>query len=268
MKTFAPEYKRNENGLVLFPSDRDLRAGLFPALDPSMHIAKANMWMVQALIEFVSEPGELILDPFAGTGTILIGATMERRIICVEIEEPFQRIIETNIKTMKMDYPDIEETATLIPTDVMHLLPLKDFCDHAIFSPPYANVLKKTEAVKKDKTSVDLGYGAAALYSQDPNNISNLNPFIYHQKMEKVYRKLYESITPGGTMTIIIKDRMLARKREALGDRAQRDCLRIGFELVERNQWYAIGGGYSAINRAMGLETVTEEDLITLRKPA
>ena len=267
MKSFAPEYKRNEEGLVLFPSDRDMRALLFPALDPTEHIAKANMHMVKALIEFVSEPGETILDPFAGTGSILTGVTIGRKIICIELEKPFQRMIEINIKTMKMDYPNIDELAMLIPADLRQVLPLPGFCNHTIFSPPYANVLKKTEAVKLDKTSMDLGYGSAALYSQDPNNISNLNPFLYHQKMEQIYKRLYDSITPGGTMTIIIKDRMLNRVRDRLAARAYRDCLKIGFELVEWNWWYAKGGGYAAINRAMGLETVDEEDLITLRRP-
>jgi len=267
-KVFAPDYPRNEQGLVLFPRDTDYRAKLFPALDPTMHVAKANAWMVKALVEYVSEPGEHILDPFAGTGTILLGVALERRITCIEIEPAFQRIIESNIKMLKPDYPNIDELATLVPADVNLLLPIPNFCDHTIFSPPYANVLKKTEAVTRDKTSVDLGYGAAYLYSQDPHNISNLNPFLYHQKMESIYKKLYTSLRPGGTMTIIIKDRMLARKRERLGDRAQRDCMRLGFEFVARHQWYALGGGYSAINRAMGLETVDEEDLITFRRPA
>ena len=68
-------------------------------------------------------------------------------------------------------------------------------------------------------------------------------------------------------MTIIIKDRMLDGVRDRQADRTERDCLRIGFQLLARNKWFARGGGYSAINRAAGLETVDEEDLITLRKP-
>jgi len=68
-------------------------------------------------------------------------------------------------------------------------------------------------------------------------------------------------------MTIIIKDRMVAGKRVALSARAARDCERLGFEMVEWNKWLARGGGYAAINRAHGLETVDDEDLITLRKP-
>ena len=266
-KFFAEEYSRDKDGLVLFPKDTQLRRQLFPFTDPAEHIAKANAYMVRALVELVSEPGELILDPFAGTGTILVATTLGRRVIMIELEEYFQGTIELNIKGISRLVPDVEEMTTLIPGDCNRILPITDFCKHMIFSPPYSNLLKKTDAVRKDKTSVDLGYADAAFYTADPDNVGNLNDFFYFQKMERIYKKCFDSLTPNGTMTIIIKDRMVAGKRIKLGDRAERDCKRIGFELVERNKWLARGGGYAAINRAAGLETVDDEDLITLRRP-
>ena len=263
-KTFAEGYTRNDDGLVLFPRDSDLRALLFPSLDPTEHVAKANLHMVKALIEFVSEPGETVLDPFAGTGTILVGATMNRKVICIEIEEHFQEIIERSIKSMKQDVPEIEELTTLIPGDCSKILPWSGIANHMIFSPPWANVLKKKSV---DSYAEDWGYGDAAKYSADPHNIANLNVFLYYQKMEQVYKKFFQSLTPGGTMTIIIKDKMEAGKRLGLGERAFRDSLRIGFEPVEWNKWFSPGGAFSAVNRAKGQETVTDEDLITLRRP-
>lgn len=275
---FAPDYSRDSEGRVLFPRDTELRRHLFPYTDPTEHIAKANMLMVRALVEFVSEPGETILDPFGGTGTLLVALTIGRSVILMEIEEYFQGTIELNIRGVGKIIPNAEDMTTLIPGDCNKILPLPSFCNHMIFSPPYSNLLRKSEAVRNDKTSVDLGYQDAALYSAHPDNIGNLSDFIYFQKMERIYKKFYDSLIPGGTMTIIIKDRWVGRrkdrdglwsggKRVALGDRAERDCLRIGFELIERNKWYAKGGGYAAVNRAMGLETVDEEDLITLRRP-
>jgi len=223
--------------------------------------------MVRELVEFVSEPGETILDPFAGTGTILVAATMGRFVVMIELEEPFCQTIELNIIGVKQTIDYVDDLVTLIPGDNSKVLPIPDFCEHMIFSPPYSNLLKKSDAVRKDRTSVDLGYGHAAQYTSRPENVGNLSDFLYHQKMEKVYKKCFDSLKPGGTMTIIIKDRMEAGKRIFLGKRAERDCLKIGFEPVAWNKWYAKGGGYAAINRAAGLETVDEEDLITLRRP-
>lgn len=264
-KLFAPEYERSPDNLVLFPRDTDLRHRLFPYTDPAEHVAKANMHMVLALVEFVSEPGELICDPFAGTGTILIATTVERRVLMMELVPTFCETIELNTIGVRQSYPAVDELSSLIPGNAASILPIPDLCDHAVFSPPYPMGLKKKGTM--DKTSVDLGYQSATDYSEGMDNFTNMNEFIYHQKIELFYKKCFQSIRAGGTMSVIIKDKMEKGKRVLQADRTLRDCLRIGFELIARNKWLARGGGYSAINRAAGLETVDDEDLITLRRP-
>jgi len=261
---FAPNYERNEDGEVIFPRDTKLHNLILPALDPTEHVAKCNMHMIQALVEYVSEVGESILDPFTGRGTILIAVSMGRKVICIEIEQPFVVMLENNLKMMRNTIPDIDEMVTLIPGDTYKILPIPNLANHAIFSPPWGNVLRKKSV---DEIAKEWGYESATKYSAHPDNIANLNDFIYFQKMEKVYRKIYDSLTPGGTMTIIIKDRMEAGVRVKLGMRAKRDCERVGWEPVAWNRWRAIGGAFAAVNRAKGQETVEEEDLITLRKP-
>lgn len=265
MKEFAPSFSRDKLGRVLFPrSDADLRNELFTFTDSTMHVAKCNMYMVREVVRFVSEPGETICDPFSGTGTVLVAVTLARKVICIEIESVFQDMILRNIEAMRVSYPDIEDLTNLIPGDCNKVLPVPGFCNHMIFSPPWANVLRKKSV---DQFAIDAGYGSATLYTQSQDNIGNLSDFLYHQKMERVYKKFFDSITPGGTMTIIIKDRMEAGVRVEQGKRAQRDCLRIGFKELAWNKWQALGGGFAAYNRSIGQETVDEEDLITLRRP-
>jgi 16S rRNA G966 N2-methylase RsmD len=265
-KQFAPDYARDENGLVLFPVDTPLRRQLFPYTDPSEHIAKANMYMVRELVEFVSEPGETILDPFAGTGTILVAATMGRFVTMIELIDTFCQTIELNTIGVRQTIDFVDDLVTLIPGDAASILPIENFCNHMIFSPPYPQGLKKKGSM--DKTSKDLGYDHATDYSEgDQRNFTNLNDFLYHQKIEQFYKKCLQSVKPRGTMTVIIKDRMEKGQRVMQADRTERDCLRMGWELAARNKWLARGGGYAAINRAAGLETVDDEDLITLRRP-
>ncbi|MCK9597457.1 MAG: hypothetical protein M0R06_00375 [Sphaerochaeta sp.] len=262
---FAPGYDRDDEGRVLFPrTDTDLRNLYFTYTDSTVHVAKCNGHMILELVKYVSEPGETVLDPFGGTGTILLATTLGRKVIAIELEEIFQKTIELNIQALGKDIPDIDDKAMLIPGDVMQVLPLYGIADHAMFSPPWANVLRK-KAV--DQFTIDAGYGAATNYTESPENIGNLSDFLYHQVMERFYKKMFETIKPGGTMTIIIKDRIEKGKRIYQGKRAERDCIKIGFEPVAWNKWYAIGGGFAAYNRSIGLETVDEEDLITLRRP-
>ncbi|KKM75581.1 hypothetical protein LCGC14_1388860 [marine sediment metagenome] len=133
-KVFAPGYNRDEQNRVLFPLDRQLRSHLFPYTEASEHVAKCNMLMIQALVEFVSEPDETILDPFAGTGTILIAATIGRKVIVIELEDYFCGLIELNTIGVKQTVPNIDELVTLIPGNSHNILPITDFCDHIIFA--------------------------------------------------------------------------------------------------------------------------------------
>ena len=264
-KSFAAGYNRDEQGRVLFPRDSQLRAQLFPYTEASEHVAKCNMIMIRELVEYVSEPNETILDPFAGTGTLLVAATIDRKVVMMELEDYFCGLIELNTIGIKQRGYDTDLLTTLIPGNSHNILPIPNFCDHAVFSPPYPMGLKKKGAM--DKTSQDVGYTSATEYSSDPENFTNLNAFIYHQKIELFYKKCFQTLKLGGTMTVIIKDRIEQGKRVKQADRTERDCIRLGFTLVDRFKWYAPGGGYSGINRSKGLETVDEEDLIVLRKP-
>lgn len=88
---FAPEYSRDDKGWILFPSDVNTRAEVFPK-EVNSHPAKANLHLVQAIIEYVSSESETVMDIMGGSGTVLIGALMNRRVICIEISEKFHKL--------------------------------------------------------------------------------------------------------------------------------------------------------------------------------
>ncbi len=266
-KIFAEEYQRNESGFILFPqNDEKYRKQLFGFWDRldislSVHPAKANLYLVESIVKYVSEPGETIMDVMSGTGTILVGALLGRNIICIEIESEFQHLIEEGIKDVEKIVG--EDFAMLIPGDCYLVLPVPGI-DHVVFSPPYAAIMKKKVM---DKLSAETGTDGLLNYSKNPNNISNLNEFMYHQKMERIYKKILESLRPGGTLTIIIKDHIDGGKRMMLGERAIRDCIEAGFELLEQYKWVPKGSVYLNIKRARGDMVVEDEDIIIMRKP-
>lgn len=263
VKEFAPSYPRNEQGWILFPSDTTYRAELFPEKVNS-HPAKANAHLVSAIVDYVSEPGESIMDIMAGTGTILLAALEGRRVICIEISAKFSALQEQAAKFIDDIAPGSESLITLINAPCQHVLPLP--CDHIIFSPPYANIMKSkgTDQLTIDRTTYDM-----AEYMEDKqNNVGAVNEWMYHQIMEGIYDKCYKSIHPGGTLTVILKDHMKDRKRVELSGKAARYCEKLGFELVSWHKWPSRDSLYNAIYRARGWEVVDNEDIITLRRPA
>ena len=103
MKEFAPQYSRytvKGNDWVNFPTnDREFRLKHF-IRESLEHQAKANLYMVEALIEYQSEPGDRILDITAGTGSILIGALSGRHVSMVEINPELVGYIDKSAEKM------------------------------------------------------------------------------------------------------------------------------------------------------------------------
>ena len=268
MKVFASEYPRDEDGLILFPRDDQYRKELFPfwnrlGMKLSEHPAKANIYMVQAIVEYVSEPEQTVMDIMAGTGSIMVATLIGRRVVCIELESEYVKILELGARDLEEIAPGATEMVTIIEGDCLKLLPLS-ITDHIIFSPPYSNILKKKQLDKL--TLEEIGSGILN-YSKHPDNIGNLNEFLYHQNMERIYKKTLESLPAGGTITIIIKDHMEKGERMMLGERAKRDCIRAGYELVGHYKRFATGTFYTKFMRLRGDTVVDDEDIIILRRP-
>lgn len=266
MKQFAEDYERNDKGWILFPSDAEYRKRMFP-LEVNKHSAKANVFLIQACIEYISEPGQTILDPMSGTGTLMVGALVSRTIINIEISPKFSELQQFARDKISEIAPGSENFIMLINSPCQNILPIPNWADHIIFSPPYAGIMKSKG---KDKlTSEKTNYDMAEYTFTSPLNMGLMNDFMWAQKMEEVYAKCFATLKPGGTMTIVVKDHMEKRQRVPLSQAAVDACKRVGFE-QNPNEWFkwqAPGSVYSHIYKARGWEVVSDEDIIIMRKP-
>ncbi|KKN75195.1 hypothetical protein LCGC14_0383540 [marine sediment metagenome] len=260
---FAPDRERNDKGWIIYPSDTAYRKSLFPP-QVMKHPAKMQMWLEKDIIEYVSNPGDIILDPFGGTGTLMIAALMGRTVILMDIEESYHKLQQEIQFTLKVTNPDMS-SVILLHGDNRFLLPIP--CSHIITSPPYAGAMdirkvregeEGDELVEADRQMVE--------YSKDKRNISKLNTFLYNQAMERVYKLCYESLLPGGTLSIVVKDRIEKGKRVYLSKWVDRVCKKMGFTEYSWFKWQAPGSRFTSDRRAKGLETVDDEDIMIYRK--
>lgn len=261
---FAPGRKRNEDGWIIYPSDTAWRKSLFPP-QVMKHPAKMQMWLQKDIIEYVSKPGDVIMDPTAGTGTVMIAALEGKPVICMDIEERYHQLEQEVYDGLKQSHPDMSPV-TLLLGDCRFLLPIQ--CNHIITSPPYAGAMdiRKVRKGEEDDELVEADRQMVE-YSKDKRNISKLNTFLYNQAMERVYKLCYESLIPGGTLTIVLKDRIEKGKRVYLSKWVDRVCKKMGFAEHSWFKWKAPGSRFTSDRRAKGLETVDDEDVIIWRKP-
>jgi hypothetical protein len=104
------------------------------------------------------------------------------------------------------------------------------------------------------------------IYAKTTGNVGIQNTFLYNQTMEKVYRLCYESLLPGGTMSVVTKDITENGKRVYLTDWINRVCHQIGFKDLLWIKTEQMGGPWQDIRRSKGLPTVDDEDTIIYRK--
>lgn len=263
---FAPKFPRDQvTGWILFPRDTSERKSMFFPEEVRSHPAKMNFHLQQACIDYVASEGETILDPFGGTGTLMIAAPQGINVILLEIEEGYHNLQQRAVDNLRQTDPESADRIFLLHGDNRLLLPIT--CHHIITSPPYASMLHQRtirkgseddEFVKMDKQ--------INTYSKDMRNIGALNNFMYNQAMERVYTLCYQSILPGGTLTIILKDRIEGQKRVSLTGWAERVSLRQGFTKVLHEKWKTPGIQFTQINKMHGLDVVEDESIMVFQK--
>lgn len=264
MKEFAPTFPRNEQGWIILPDDVTWRKSLFPA-EVMKHLAKLQMYLEDAIIDFVSKPGDVLLDPMGGTGTLMMAALRGRTVITLDIEQGYHEMQKRVYDHLRASHPDMSPCIQLHGNCKL-LLPIP--CDHIIFSPPYGKAFRpsnKLSGIVADKYRVD--EEEYARYAQTQGNVGMHNTFLYNQDMEKVYRLCYQSLRPGGTLSIVIKDVIEGGKRTFFSKWINRVCHQIGFEDYAWFKTEMMGGPWQDIRRSRGEETVDDEDCIIFRRP-
>ena len=271
IKVFAESRDRDENGWLKYPVDRGLRRAMYSEelCDAIMtHPAKQQAHLHKDICEYVSEPGDTILDPFGGVGTSLLSATLGRNVILVEIEDYYVDIIRRCIAELEQhnsarDNDDSYNLGWMMVIQSDNRLAMPIPCDHIITSPPYGNDLAK-EAESAGLTSTIGQQGMQ--YTKANQNIGKLQPFIYKQAMNKVYELMVKSVKVGGTITITHRDRMREGERILYIESIVSTLVKLGCSILLLDKWKAPRSMAAAVNRSMGLEVVEDEDIIIMRR--
>jgi len=279
-KVFAEQYERVHEGkmdLILFPRDVEWRRKLFPDR-VFEHPAKANMYLVEELIKYLTEPGDTILDPFGGTGTLLIAALYGRNVVLIEIEPHFISLLEETETMWKegVQLPVIGEVkgpgrVFIKEGDCRQKLQDLDFlCDAVITSPPYSSLLSGQTGLKEG-IGRSAKAGALSQYTgkdASSQNLGRLNPFYFKQAMGLVYQRMVTRLTPEAKVAFIVKDAMKAGVRQFLSTGIIKQANRAGLELLEWFKWKPPGIAQQKLMKSKGFKVVEDEDVLIFGKKA
>ncbi len=185
------------------------------------HGANKPPQLMAALIEFFTKAGMSVLDPFAGVGGTLLGASLAepspRRCVGIEINREWIDIYRQVLR----EFPDLT-AQTILEGDCLTVMDrwlagetFEDGSearfDFVVTDPPYNIHLRQTMSGAAGGRYAESGHANRRseynMRSEEERDLANLGTYEeYLAAMGKVFERCYRLLLPGRYMAIIVRN--------------------------------------------------------------
>ena len=172
------------------------------------HPGKMLPDLASRIVAEYSRPGQLVVDPLAGTGTTLVeAALLGRRGIGVELEARWADLARANADhvlgpkdghLVEVRQGDATKLAALLGADAGRV-------DLVCTSPPYACDVGNLD-VANWGAGRDLCSAGERNYSADKANLGHARGAAYEQAMADIYAACFAVLRPGGILVVVTKN--------------------------------------------------------------
>jgi DNA modification methylase len=197
----AKEWIKNQLGVWQFTyNGRDVR-------DKRLHPATFPIALAKRVIELFTHKGELVLDPFVGSGTTLVAAQeVNRNAVGFDLSETYVALARNRLG---LNLGDGNAIQLAVQDDARNIPKYFDSGVTArlvLTSPPYANLLNRMRLNKSRRDRKNDQYLKVEQYSQDPRDLGTLCLDDYAREMESIFRNLLPVLEPGAHCVINVPD--------------------------------------------------------------
>ena len=208
-----------------FYEKRDIR-------DKNVHPATFPISLCKKVIELFTHQGELVLDPFVGSGTTLVAATdLNRNAVGFDLQPRYINLCEKRLREHTNLFNHSRQVA--IQDDAKNIT--KYLQPNAISliwtSPPYANLLNRARKNKSRRFRDNEQLGKIEQYSQDPRDLGTLTVEQYTQTMGDIFESLLSLLKPKGHCVINVPDMWWENKRITIHVSLVEELRKRGYEL-------------------------------------
>ncbi len=267
--------------LWTFPVDLPARR-LYFCTEVFSHPAKLHLGLLQRLIDKYTRPGETILDPMAGTGSLMIAATQQRNVILRDIQPEY-------VDMMNRSLPKVRHQAALFAglIDIglcdARALECPHF-DHIITSPPYG-FEASSESIEARRRRMEKGLAMGRRWKQfienpgsaqaangfryegGQNNTGNKSGRNYWADMRQIYQRCAELLPSGGCLILVIKNHYRRGILKDVTGQTVAEVQPLGLRLEAQHGRYIDNPSlWQRRRREQGLPIVDVEDVLVFRK--
>lgn len=223
----AKEWMKSQLGVwQFFYEARDIR-------DKSVHPATFPISLAKKIISLFTHEGELVLDPFIGSGTTLVAAQdLNRNAVGFDLQEKYVRLCEQRLANANM-FNSAQQVAILDDArNIPHYL--KPGTVKLIWtSPPYANLLNRKRKNKSRRGDLRRNdqYMKIEQYSQDSRDLGTMALEDYSRAMGDIFEGLLPLLRPKGHCVINVPDMWWQNERITIHVSLIEELRRRGYEL-------------------------------------
>ncbi len=221
----AKEWIKCQLGVWQFSYEgRDIR-------DKSLHPATFPIALAKRIISLFTHEGELVLDPFVGSGTTLVAAQdLNRNAVGFDLNAKYiqlchERLAENNLFNKSQQLP-IQDDARNIPS---YLNP--EVVSLIWTSPPYANLLNRKRTNKSRRDRRNEQFGKIEQYSQDERDLGTMPIAEYTHAMGDIFEALLPLLKPKAHCVINVPDMWWENKRITIHVALIEELRKRGYEL-------------------------------------
>ncbi len=221
----AKEWLKSQLGVWQFNYEaRDIR-------DKSAHPATFPISLAKKVIELFTHKGELVLDPFVGSGTTLVAARdLKRNAVGFDLQQKYIDLCEQRLAQASLF--DIEKQIAIQDDArcISHYFDPETIS--LIFtSPPYANLLNRERKNKSRRFRNNEQLGKIEQYSQDPRDLGTMPLEEYTGAMGDIFESLLPLLRPKAHCVINVPDMWWENKRITIHVSLIEELRKRGYEL-------------------------------------
>lgn len=194
------EWLKSQLGVWKFSYEsRDIRK-------KDIHPAAFPISLARKVIELFTHEGELVLDPFVGSGTTLIAARdLNRNAVGFDLNRQYIGLCEQRLAQNSL----LSETKQIAINDDAIFIPdylAKETVSLIFTSPPYANLLNRERKNKSRRFRKNDQLGKIEQYSQEPRDLGIMPLDEYTRAMGDIFEALLPLLRPKAHCVINVPD--------------------------------------------------------------
>src|SRR3972149_3059272 len=221
----AKEWLKSQIGVwQFFYESRDIR-------DKTIHPATFPITLAKKVMELFTHQGELVIDPFAGSGTTLVAAQdLNRNAVGFDLQGEYIDLCKKRLATNQL-FNNAQQLA--IQDDARNIS--KYFEPETVSliwtSPPYANLLNRARKNKSRRDRKNEQLGKVEQYSQDERDLGTMALEKYTEAMGDIYGNMLPLLKPKGHCVINVPDMWWENKRITIHVSLIEELRKRGYEL-------------------------------------